>query len=580
MKLIKSLSILAAFNQLMMGSVFADQCSDILANGIFNSIFSSSTSSTAEQLNEWLESTTYESVKNKVDAGLSIPISGFPIGANFNKESFRQYQQDLKQGKTTGFTQTTAAQFVEQNASDAIVDAWIKCMEIPKYGPALQIDPNKNAPEQLTVSGRFFPLNQSSQEPTITGFFIQGQATIQGENPLAKGNLLSYGGATASLLRKKGADGSFPSITATLNTTSGTASATTKEEQIKNNSASPPLIVQLIPGMESASSQHPEASVTVPPGYKVIGGGAQVIWEGFGNLLTASYPTNNGMTWTVRSKDHDIQSAATITPYAIALYDPQDQWEVRIFQDQSAASSHPEVTVRVDSGYVMTGGGAYSNYSGAGNLLTAMYPVSDNTWGAESKDHMNPDPSVLTAYAIGIRPRAKDAPLPTVKVTSFESLPQSHPTASVAVADGFTLTGGGAKVRWNAAGNLLTAVFPQGNSYKAFAKDHELIDPARITVYAVGLRVAQASKPMSISVQKPKSFLSSVNWMTDSYVSPRTGQLVRFREGKQFTREFLTDLRSIEVAAPHIHWQPNVISRPALSRPRLLPTHPKLGPGN
>src|SRR5215469_2593426 len=40
----------------------------------------------------------------------------------------------------------------------------------------------------------------------------------------------------------------------------------------------------------STSAPHPAAHVTVPPGYKLVGGGARVNWSGAGNLLTASYP--------------------------------------------------------------------------------------------------------------------------------------------------------------------------------------------------------------------------------------------------------------------------------------------------
>ena len=61
--------------------------------------------------------------------------------------------------------------------------------------------------------------------------------------------------------------------------------------------------------------------------------GARVNWHGAGNLLTASFPSTSNNTWTAFGKDHGAgyRDPATITVYAIAIYDPDNIWEVKVF---------------------------------------------------------------------------------------------------------------------------------------------------------------------------------------------------------------------------------------------------------
>jgi hypothetical protein len=238
----------------------------------------------------------------------------------------------------------------------------------------------------------------------------------------------------------------------------------------------------------STIQQHPQVVVTVPQGYKILGGGAIVHWSGAGNLLLASYP-ETVKRWVAKSKDHNVGSPASITAYAIALYDPHDSWDVQIFsRTTDVPVTHPIITVSLPTGYVLTGGGARSHSINPGNLLTASYPKNSNTWEARSKDHSVQSPSLLSVYAIGIKSRIGNV-VPQVVVTQSTGDIAQHPSAQVSVQSGFTMTGGGAKDNWNGAGNLLTASYPSGNNiWVALGKDHEVASPADITVYAIGIR--------------------------------------------------------------------------------------------
>ena len=72
--------------------------------------------------------------------------------------------------------------------------------------------------------------------------------------------------------------------------------------------------------LTSGVAELPEAKVAVDSGYVMLGGGANVDWHGYANLLVSSYPSD-ARTWTATSKDHmwPYLSSASITAYAIGI---------------------------------------------------------------------------------------------------------------------------------------------------------------------------------------------------------------------------------------------------------------------
>jgi vibriolysin len=239
----------------------------------------------------------------------------------------------------------------------------------------------------------------------------------------------------------------------------------------------------------SSFAQHPRVSVYVPSPYKIIGGGALDNWSGAGNLLTGSYPTAN--TWVASGKDHMTASPATVTAYALAIYDPSNEWDVVIRTATSiGAAQSQQVVAGLPAGYVLTGGGALVQWTGAGNLLTASYPSSPSPgWVVRSKDHGVESPAWITAYALGIRHRYGGVRLATT-IKTVTSPVMSHPRALACLDPGWILTGGGALDDWwPGPGNLLTASCPaSGSCWSAAGKDHVYESPAKITAYAIGIR--------------------------------------------------------------------------------------------
>lgn len=151
---------------------------------------------------------------------------------------------------------------------------------------------------------------------------------------------------------------------------------------------------------------HPTLQVNLPSEFTVVGGGARVNYNGVGNMLYASYPASGLDGWVGSAKDHVYSDPATITVWAIGLRESFLGENGMSVSSSNATSSpafnHPSETF-VISDFYLTGVGARVNWSGAGNLLTACFPRDRQTVVVKGKDHLQADPSTITAYAVGFR---------------------------------------------------------------------------------------------------------------------------------------------------------------------------------
>lgn len=166
---------------------------------------------------------------------------------------------------------------------------------------------------------------------------------------------------------------------------------------------------------ESGLGQHPETSANVDDGFLLVSGGFRIDWSGAGNLATASFPSTD-RSWTARSKDHEAVSPANLRVYAISLREdlPVGQVQVAIESRESGTSQHPISVADVRDGFALTGGGGEAHWHKDGSLLWRLEPAtttSNQEFGAASKDHIHPDPSSITSYALGIQIKPKIQPL-------------------------------------------------------------------------------------------------------------------------------------------------------------------------
>lgn len=234
-----------------------------------------------------------------------------------------------------------------------------------------------------------------------------------------------------------------------------------------------------------APSEITELRLTVPEGHKILGGGAVVVYHEPGHLLVASRP-ESPTTWYARGKAHSLSSPATLEIHVVALFDPDDQFEVVITESISDPGIDNVTSVKVAPEFTLVGGGAQIDVSPAGQLLTASFPSAADTWTAASRQHLIADVTTVRAYAIGLR--ARDGR--SIRVTRVEAtgVRAHHPTALAHVPLPQVVVGGGARTDHPA--NFLTASIPQGAGWRAASKDH--IDPGitALTAHALALENA------------------------------------------------------------------------------------------
>jgi hypothetical protein len=270
-------------------------------------------------------------------------------------------------------------------------------------------------------------------------------------------------------------------------------------------------------------ASRPKTRVGVPDGYKLLSGGARNNWTGRGSFLTASFPdvdrpSTSADTWRVSGKDHlgDSDHVSTynsyyfpektsVTAFAVALYDPDDIWDVRAvyfdkedraespFQDlyanrpQDREATSPGFKTWAEQGFVVVGGGAQVHFSGKGNLLSAIFPPENgNEWFARSTSHLESDPATISGYMMLLRSKVDGVKLQT-RVTKVESDVSVKPIASVEPQSGYVMTGGGASIHEKV---LLTASYPKDeNTWEAREKDHGVPHSGRVAAYCVGVKI-------------------------------------------------------------------------------------------
>jgi hypothetical protein len=175
--------------------------------------------------------------------------------------------------------------------------------------------------------------------------------------------------------------------------------------------------------------------------------------------------------------------------------DSSGRISVSVWRRESETSQSLFNNFEVDVGeeWVCVGGGGTGSES-PGHLLTASYPYGDwKGWRISSKDHVTPSPTIITAYAIGMKIEGltRDELKNNLSLDSFLSDSNSHNSQGVLVKDEYLLLGGGFQVTMQppGKGNLGVASF-LGSSieWRARSKDMEIVSPSPIRVYAVGIK--------------------------------------------------------------------------------------------
>lgn len=275
--------------------------------------------------------------------------------------------------------------------------------------------------------------------------------------------------------------------------------------------------IRIITQVSEPSGGKVELDIPIPEefnNYEIAIGGGVVGSENPGKLLTGSYPRADLSAWKVSAKDHLNSDVSTITGYAIGLQlfdfnmSPIEKEELMSFIHITSVTSHVQAHPRAFAPLwptcVLLGGGFQVNWSEPGNLATqSFYNIGPGGefsnaygWQAGSKDHLVASPASITAYAIGIEDpilsSAYGFSVNPDEAKPVESVALNHPPATAQLRAGWVVTGGGADVRYQGAGNLLWKLQPFANSdglqgFNVASKDHDVSDPCVIVAYAFGI---------------------------------------------------------------------------------------------
>lgn len=170
----------------------------------------------------------------------------------------------------------------------------------------------------------------------------------------------------------------------------------------------------------STLAQHPSSTTCGGnDGYQRLSGGARVIWQNPGNLLTQSAPPNfgNGPCWMAKSKDHEKASLARIESYSIWIKPEIDQYGTLVISSKWASkgtSSGQRGNVLLNSkdsqipwdpwhDWQIAGVGGMSTFNGNGRMLFEMYPTTTQTAVVGDKDHLKANGGILYGYVTMIR---------------------------------------------------------------------------------------------------------------------------------------------------------------------------------
>ena len=493
------------------------QCDSILRQGVFNSIVSNTGLTIQQDLFKWLSITTDEQFNSAQQSGLkfSATIGGLPFDLNGSNSinELHRLQTAINQGEVQHLFENEFMQIAQLSVAPEIVNAWLQCIQ--QTGTGLVCSLSFTSDHLATFSARFIPNSPTDLSPTVLagGFQVSAGGTFSG-SAFSDGNEVPFSNTTV-LINRPGND----AVAIVLNTTKGSC-----VQNIPAVQPPPPPSLQL-PSLQlrifsttGAVANHPEATVSAPPGYKVLSGGFNLPYTGFGNMGTCSMPLD-AQHWIAKGKDHIVANPAPIEVSAVFLFDPNDLWDVVYNQITVGPAEHVSGTVSVPSGYTLVGGGACANWISAGLLLTDSHPLDSTTWTAAAKDQDLPESATLTIVAVGIRPRNGVA-MPATRIFSSLSPLAQHPSTSVAVDSAYVMLGGGCQDEWSGAGNLLTACLPVDLMHWAgTGKDHIEVSPANLAVYAIGIQLPAAAtcaysfSPPTLSLQ-PQAQTVTVNLVT------------------------------------------------------------------
>jgi hypothetical protein len=260
----------------------------------------------------------------------------------------------------------------------------------------------------------------------------------------------------------------------------------------------------------SAAGEAAGSICTVPDGWVLVGGGAEIEGTGdttTGPLLTSSVPLDGFLfprlkQWYARSQSLGESHPHRIRGYVIGLAingitEASLRSMMNITCTQGASAYWPHAAATIPSGNILIGGGATTFANNPGQFLFDTRPA-DDTWFGQGKDHYYSDYNTAMACSISI-PRCPPGLWGLCLKTEIRNWTSGTTswgwgTALSTNSPGFVLSSIGGRANFGGAGRLLTDLivvhmFSGLGTVWVYSKDHILSDPNSTTAYTVALAV-------------------------------------------------------------------------------------------
>jgi hypothetical protein len=156
------------------------------------------------------------------------------------------------------------------------------------------------------------------------------------------------------------------------------------------------------------NSNTPTASVSIPSGCLLVGGGAYDNYNGYGNILISSKPNLN--EWYVAGQAYRRSDPSRITAYAIGIedisYPTVGYIQVAVNQTQvGVQNGEGDCYATAPTGYALTCPGGYTISHTYGRLLVGLFPLEPDAQVVSKDTPGFFDYGAVGAYAIAIQKR-------------------------------------------------------------------------------------------------------------------------------------------------------------------------------
>ncbi|WP_082586083.1 MULTISPECIES: MAC/perforin domain-containing protein [unclassified Lysobacter] len=246
-------------------------------------------------------------------------------------------------------------------------------------------------------------------------------------------------------------------------------------------------------------------ALDLPEHYKILSGGAATLQTKEGNFLISSYPSYDPAlkrwSWHAQMRYIKHPSSEEHEISVIAVYDPDDEWEVRLFarQSQGLEPAH-DLVANAEADYLVTGGGGRIDRFGWATLTQCGFqPEPDAAADAApkpgyyvaSRSCLKDSRHQLTAIAIGLRPRNGTRLVPRYRSETAKKA--GHPDVRMTRRDQSERWLGGGVCAHPNGDNFLVGSCPIVDGadgaigWKGASKDHEKACAVSMTVTTVGV---------------------------------------------------------------------------------------------